>query len=1452
MLSQRARSAGSASWLGSGESERGRSPVRLPNIHSRYSSVTQKKAKAKERQVQREAELVLGEMPMHIVGDHAPEALKTMVRAIAVRRESEVPLKKKMPMWQHVRALVIVANREGIRRAHMACRPEEGLYFFEQALSTLKYSSKESVATGNTDEFSDCPCLYKYLTAATLNNKAFHKHTTGEPPQAVQQTLLQALKMHKPAFSTLVLYNLAVVMVASRRFDAAIEHVATCSEVADICLNLDIPNNREIYHLYVQFYTTVATHAIMCHHLLAALAAWCGMRNLEIYQSKLALCCATKFLGKDNVLFLRCQQRLLAAKDGSAAAMIKESEDPPRLQMLTDDFILLKDPLSLQFLNEVTRLRSLNRLQKRNLSTTLKRSTSRRATSSSGASSPNAKIRESPSHSHSLNSGRQPTSSTSSPIQTSGRRNTISSLSRSPSLRDRARRRMSASSPSTTGNKTPQLPPLTTALEEIRKDCAAEFPLHDIFQTPADTIPHQPSMLTYVPESVYECYKHLRKEMRELMGTLGKMHSMHASGHTSPPDHSGQSPIEPFLGNTYSTNGGTPTPDTYIRVTDKKLRTVSKLLPDPYFECLLNAVVSMQCQRRGAVKRREFRKRQRSVQRFVERLHAAERIQFAYRNHVATRDAIAEKYALREHRNLLMRLQPIHQYLRARGSDIEKFHRGTAMIERLKAAIQEQKRRIAAAIRLQSFWRMCATRLSIIRLFNAAMRVQRVWRGHRGRTIARERRVRRRLEEQDRCAVHTRYARILQRWWLRFILMKQARRKMEQQQREILAYLDERDQADDEVLSRYKDLDLVFASTLKILAVLCGFRARRECAHKYKYLLLRRMFVLRFVCMQQGRKKLQELRERRMHERFLQRRREEVADAVVIMQRAVRHWLARCEGRKSLDKLQHVHAMAGVIQRVYRRHRGRRLLHMVKVEAQLQEEQRMMRQLRLYCVSKIQATWRMFYERKMNLDFLRFLRFDRHNYVARIQRAWRAYQARMELNLLRSQYLLQHRQEQEEQLMLVSIVRIQSVVRMFLVRHQLLLSGIKLRPTPAKLYRCARSIQMAWRRHAAYVYVHQLRFSRAYYDQQKVNVESLYTYATMIQSIVRAKILNPRLVAARLAELGGRGEGREPLEEVMRKRCAAVTIQKNFRHARYYAPLPITPEMLGSSEDQGPSVPPVPSFTSDSETQDVETARCCSRDLPTKSSIHMGTLSLPTIRVGLLNARVGVQAVDLETARSDAGEVQDEYINSADSPMGVQEVTAVKCASYNLSTRSSSRTAAVALCATYVEESVTEEHHYPINVVNVEFSTEEAREAVADLPCSPMGAEGVVVNESAPLCPVLSTPIQVETGAGALPSLPQLNDCGTNQDTYEDATEAFTPAPHEQASVVHIEPAVVRLLQRCGRGYASRRAAHISLVHGPRWRAAIEIQRIWRGVVDRQMIEVYYEFYTTEVTEVLQ
>nr|CCC95759.1 unnamed protein product [Trypanosoma congolense IL3000] len=1325
----------------------------------------QRASKKRELQKLRDAETLLEEAPLNLVGDRAHAALEAMLRALDIRRTTTVTSKKLQAIWHHVKALVVTANREGLRRAYAAHPAEEGHFFLSKALTALEYPGDAGADGG---EFSECPLLRSYLMGVTLNNIAFQQYTAGESFDTIIKTLQRALKVQVQAFRTMSMYNMAVVMLAARRFEDATELIARCNQLASVCLELEVPASREIAPMYAQFHTMIATHAIMCHHLLAGLAAWSGERHLEVYHTQLALCCANKFLPGSHTLTVRCTQRLIAAKNGDSADLVSHNDEPPRMQMVTDNMSLLVNPLFMQFLQEVQRLRRVHFPVVKGLFKTKKL---------------HRKLSKSPIV------GDRESQTVKSPVQ---------------SARHDFRRSQSA-------GRT-RLPALPAVIEELRREGALEPPTYGVYDAPTPPRPEGPAVVTCVPETAYKCYKVLRKDIRGLMGSLGRPQTNVHSDATEivAPNEQLQ---EAFLKRCINSPHSTPAPGKYLRVTDRKLRSISALIPDFRFEKILRAAILAQCHWRGIVSRRANKHRLPMVLDMMARREAAEIIQHAYRNRLATREAIKEKYALLEHRAFVRRLTLVQQFFHEKQSAVCVLQRGLEKIERLKREIIEAHQRVASSIRIQSAWRMCAMRIRVLRLLASAIRVQSVWRGHVGRVRAREERVRRRLREQDRLMELTRRVRPLQKWWKKVFAVLRARAVVEERRKRVLSNLMRQEEEIDAVWKRFKSEDNPEMSVVKILNVLRGYRGREECAQKYSSMLTRRRFLLCLVWQKRAKRHLDVLRKEVLTKRMLHRRREEVMDAVILIQCAVRRWFAYRRKAAMQQLLALMHSSARKIQTAYKLHVGRRLYLEAKLEAKVQEELRMVAQLRHYSASKIQATWRMFITSRNNRDYFHFIRCDRHRYATIIKRAWIRYKEQRRVNAQLVDCLITHQMRQNEQLFILLVRRAQSVIRMFLDRNRLARSGRKLPPTQAHTQRCARLIQCAWRRHAAYAYVQQLRFSRAFYDQQKVNEESLHTYAKMIQSLVRGKIINPRLVAARQCEIERLSdEEKQRRDERIRSTYAYFTKENLCRRRSSLLPSGSAGGTM-SSRDEFSYSSATPSrhmdvydFTDERHSYTIRSNASRELDLPYRT--YVGTPPLSQITGALAS---------------------DEYERVSGATISMH-----RASSYSL-------------------------------LSSDQIELVKSRIANANRPLSQMLATGTTVILS-PFSTTLSGPADPSSGSGRFSAIvKELREEVAESRSQTAEAEGWGEATQGSSTFVYSEQspaasvssrrgapcydlatllAVVPLMQRCGRGLLSRVSTWRKWRQSDRWRAAVEVQRMWRGFSARQLVEVYYEFYT--------
>ncbi|ORC87004.1 uncharacterized protein TM35_000241540 [Trypanosoma theileri] len=1432
-----------------------RTSLTLPSIsaaprHSLVSAVPNK-ALSRQKRRQRDAEIVLEEGVHHMSGVNAQETLESLVKVVQLRRHGSVTPRKGKPLWERVQAIVVMANQEGLRRLHMATPPEEVRFFFDNALALLEPPPKPSVE-GVVDEFATQPALRKYLTGATLNNKAFLQHMAGDPPQVVIETLLRALKVQGGVFTTLTLYNLAVMMVSTRCFDKASEFIACCSKMIEECVKLAMPESHGGKPIYSLFLTNVAKHAIMCHHLVAAVASWSRLRDVEVYHSQLALCCAERFLGSQHPLTLRCSRRLTAALDDSGAVLIDEST-PPRVPMLTDDLTLTEDSLTSVLLQVADTVKLPQGFVRR--MTTTKGDKKRKSSSKGRKKSSLRGSQQLPN----IRERRHLTRKTPSPHPP------LSSSSRPRIYSPGSRRGLR-------GTMVPKPPPVSMAamMESFRKErSVSPTKSEGVYSLSSGESDETPSVLTFVPKPAYYCYKHIRKEMRQLMTGLGEEMSRIAGSTVTPPElHRSQS-LSLFEAAFGESRTVTPDPKEYMVIMDKKLRRLSRLIPDKHFDDLIKGILLVQSHWRGIVDRR---KHQQIVLRLKEdmiRREAAERIQYAYRTHLAVRDAIEEKKKLRAHRIIVNRVILIQRYLYEKQSVEEWGLRCAEAYRRRIAENLEKRRRNAAAIRIQSCWRMCSQRIKIHRILNAVIRIQSLWRGYKGRMYAREQRVYRRLKEQERTAELTIHAKPVQIRWRKILAVRAGRAIVAERQRKILLYLEEQEAAFQKDWERIKQHPNVELCMIKVLSVLRGFRCRLECAHQYKQMNILRRFFLKLVLKNRGKHQLSLLREERMQERALRRRREEVTDAAIRIQCCVRRWLSYKQRRELWGQWQWLHHQAYVIQRAYRRYLGRRLLMEMRMEAKLKEEERLIAQLLRYAASKIQATWRMYNERQSQKDYLQFMRKDRHLFAIRIQKAWLAYKARCEVHWRERNRIERERFEQRRHQMMMAAVHIQSAARMFLTRRMLLEQGMVLKPTPAKLHRSARSIQCAWRRFAAYEYVQQLRFSRAYYDQQKVNVESLNTYATMIQALIRAKILNPPLVEMRQREIESETEEeRKKRGKKLEDMYNAILAQKALRLARGLRQSPDVPARLENEDSVRAAAAITTSTTASSsivndaddssetgmkgvDIEEVtELLQRCGRGLITRRALF---IELCDQRLAELEMEESSSRVDILHAFQESIALLEEEIpkfTPKESKENTVDTTSIAMdADDDNISREGMKDVDMEGLAQLLQRcgrgAITRRALF-MDLCDKRFAELSMEEATSRVKILYAFQESYTVLENS--VPVF-IPLSPDDAQGNALSTSSIVTPPAEEDNDNDNDDISNSAEMKEGDMETVVP----LLQRCGRGAITRRDLFKQLRESLRWRAAVDIQRIWRGFCARQLIEVYYEFCEKEiVTEVLR
>lgn len=384
----------------------------------------------------------------------------------------------------------------------------------------------------------------------------------------------------------------------------------------------------------------------------------------------------------------------------------------------------------------------------------------------------------------------------------------------------------------------------------------------------------------------------------------------------------------------------------------------SRLLADPLADMRRQAAARLQSWWRVRTATRERERRGAAVALRCREEAQAYRIQCVFRVWRRRKQQRAQREKVHEARCREERVSVIQAFLRYRQS-LELW--GRACVARYKQLVLQRlndQRVSAAAVKLQSWWRMCAAQAAIRAVVRAVLRLQAVWRGACARLELRRLRVHRQLEEAAYQQRRLPQVLTVQQWWRSSRERRAARRCVAEKQRAIAAYLAEAETAYDDAiragLRHPGDSDDAVAAMRTVLAVLAGAHDRRKLAAVHHYSQIRQRAVHRHILSRRGFEERQRLRRDRDDALRVQRRREEVAVATLRLQRWTRQWLPR-----------------------QRLRRGTRAADEWSRAA-----------------TKIQAVWRMHQNRQQSKAFLQFMTTGRHQYAAVIQRAWRAYRQR--------------------------------------------------------------------------------------------------------------------------------------------------------------------------------------------------------------------------------------------------------------------------------------------------------------------------------------------------------------------------------------------------------------------------------------------------------------------------
>ena len=563
-----------------------------------------------------------------------------------------------------------------------------------------------------------------------------------------------------------------------------------------------------------------------------------------------------------------------------------------------------------------------------------------------------------------------------------------------------------------------------------------------------------------------------------------------------------------------------------LKFSDEKLREISLVRPDHTAEdeaSWFAAAVKIQRFYRGSVDRERYRRLiHRNAEKQWERM-CVERIWSCWMNFRGCRDAklvVMDRIAFlrtEAHVKTIQLFARFHLAVELYGGlwqkayEAELYRRRVVQIRTLSIIVTQSvargrrvrkwlARRLGAVRKIQRF-----TRIFILyKLMRLAIFSRRIWR-------------------RDRLRLLNDMATRIQRWHRHWILQRRALRELWSRQgrleRHFVTFFTRDIKYWQDV--KYLDDDLC-RLTVQRWSVGLGVRRRMfalwtETQRRVKAArTLQRMFRFRHAKIV-----VDSLRSAKVVRDTVCRRRQEFREAAIDIQRAARKFLARKELIRRQERQQQKVAAACTIQRLARRVRQRKEFHKMRDDKSWKMQRYLLAQLRRYAVTKIQSLWRMRTTMKKTLEIRRQVEFNlvgRHVLAGRIQRLARSFVSKCRLAHSREHRVHMIAMAAANDRRTVAAMHIQSIMRMFLIRKDLREAQCKLVATITRKKHAAITIQTLWRRFASTQYVNQLQRARAYAESTGIAQEHLHAYATLIQSVVRAKILlQPRLIAAKEA-----------------------------------------------------------------------------------------------------------------------------------------------------------------------------------------------------------------------------------------------------------------------------------------------------------------------------------------------
>lgn len=921
-------------------------------------------------------------------------------------------------------------------------------------------------------------------------------------------------------------------------------------ELAEIARKRRLVTIREKWRVYSTYVVLLASHSILCHHAIATLAAWCEMEGLEQYHCELALTCAKKYLPAYHYLQTRCKDRLHNVINFALPRVQPPSVIPPQLPLLSlvdfssspcafaaalpDEENPFSGSLSVVANYPVVRISDMLNLiasiskppeimdfvgamvtqalqgPKNATASSIRRSSSTGALPRLGRAGSRGQEDLSIS-SDSLGPARQRQGSSSS--QTKGRRHRNTGMS--------TKRRKSK------GNGETKLPALDRLLPPIHSD-------------PPVAADGHPQHVTVVPRIAYERYHHLKENTVNYLSVAGAItfNTPQSGGDESAedrflkalakkPSSMSPAPSTMLLDRSFRSRsrreGILRSPPTFSRSTgrqvaptrlmgqyDSDLQRMSYLVKDLLPEVRFRAAQMIQRQWRYFAAHLALERKVKAIDKWKDKIDAASNIMYYYKRWKERFPSIVEARRLRYLQYQGMLLTKVQSFLYQMQSIEEWGRRCINLYQHLLAEKKQREKEATAATMIQSVWRMLSAQHSIEIAFRSVTKIQTQWRCHRARRVLLEKRVHQKLAYEEFLNSVEGKIVYIQRWYRACKSRKAVEGVLEKKRKEINDYLQREEEFFDRELGDLMEDPFLEMKGHKITSVLRGAKIRKELHRQWKARQLLQHVLGKHLLRRQGEKRLAALREEKAIRESQQRRGEEVESAAIQIQCMFRQYQARQRVHCMRECFALMDASASRIQHAYK-------LYLLRVAIAKESEREKCRdsvhefsRLRNYASTRIQALWRGHQSRKEQKAFLHFMLIERHQLATKIQCAWRKWRATCTARNLQitqqqfSQTAILHHQRS------VAATKIASIIRMYLVRKTLpSFPGYRVIHAHYQRHTAARRIQCAWRCYAAKQYVHQLSLATAYHDMQKVTLEARHAYATLIQALVRGRILNP-------------------------------------------------------------------------------------------------------------------------------------------------------------------------------------------------------------------------------------------------------------------------------------------------------------------------------------------------------